>query len=58
MQWELKKYLLEFNSPVRQHTSNLIGQDLVATMKKFHVEKKVHGIHPTLPMITNYLWIS
>jgi len=44
MQWELKKYLLEFNSPIGQHTSNLIGLDLVATMKKFHVDKKVRGI--------------
>jgi hypothetical protein len=41
MQWELKKYLLEFNSPVGRHTGELIGLDLLATMKKFQVEKKV-----------------
>jgi hypothetical protein len=41
MQWELKKYLLEFNSPVGRHTGELIGLDLLATMKKFWVEKKV-----------------
>jgi len=41
MQWELKKYLLEFNSPVERHTGKLIGLDLLATMKKFQVEKKV-----------------
>jgi hypothetical protein len=43
MQWELKKYLLEFNSPVGRHTSKLISQDLLATMWKFRVEKKVHS---------------
>jgi hypothetical protein len=41
MQWELKKYLLEFNSPVGRHMGELIGLDLLATMKKFQVEKKV-----------------
>jgi hypothetical protein len=41
MQWELKKYLLEFNSPVGRHTGELISLDLLATMKKFWVEKKV-----------------
>jgi hypothetical protein len=39
--WELKKYLLEFNSPVGRHTGKLIGQDLLATIKKFGLGEKV-----------------
>jgi hypothetical protein len=41
MLWELKNYLLEFNSPMGWHTGKLIGQDLMATMWKFRVDKKV-----------------
>ena len=41
MHWELKKYLLEFNSPVGRHTGILIGKDLVATIRKFRIETKV-----------------
>ena len=37
----LKKYLLEFNSPVGRHTGEMIGKDLVATIQKFGFEKKV-----------------
>jgi len=39
--WELKKYLLEFNLPVSRHTGKLIGEDLVATIRKFQLENKV-----------------
>jgi hypothetical protein len=39
--WVLKKYLLEFNSPVGRHTGELIGRDLVNTTRKFQLEKKV-----------------
>jgi hypothetical protein len=42
MQWELKKYLIEFNSPVGRHTGILIGKDLVATMRKFRIDTKVN----------------
>ncbi|KIL54867.1 hypothetical protein M378DRAFT_182392 [Amanita muscaria Koide BX008] len=38
--WELKNYLLEFSSPVGRHTGELIGQDLVAMIQKFHLESK------------------
>lgn len=41
--WELKKYLLEFNSPVGRHTGELIGQDLVRTIRKFRLEDKVNS---------------
>jgi hypothetical protein len=39
--WVLKKYLLEFNSPVGRHTGELIGKDLINTIRKFQLEKKV-----------------
>lgn len=39
--WELKKYLVEFNSPVGRHTGELIGKDLVTTIRKFQLEMKV-----------------
>ena len=39
--WVLKNYLLEFNSPVGRHTGELIGLDLVNTIRKFRLEKKV-----------------
>ena len=41
--WELKKYLLKFNSPVGRHTGELIGQDLVRTIRKFQLEDKVNS---------------
>jgi len=40
-QWELKKHLIEFNSPVGRHTGKLIGEDLVATIRKFRLKNKV-----------------
>ena len=39
--WVLKKYLLKFNSPVGRHTGELIGMDLVNTIRNFQLEKKV-----------------
>jgi len=39
--WELKKHLLEFNSPVGRHTGKLIGEDLVGTIQKFNLSAKV-----------------
>ena len=49
--WVLKKYLLEFNSPMGRHTSKLIGKDLINTIQKFWLERKVstEGF-----VITNY----
>lgn len=40
-QWELKKYLVEFNHTVGRHTGKMIGEDLLATIRKFGLEEKV-----------------
>ena len=37
----LKNHLIEFNSPVGRHTGEMIGKDLVATIRKFEFENKV-----------------
>jgi hypothetical protein len=55
MLWELKNYLLEFNSPMGWHTGKLIGQDLMAMMWKFRVDKKVSlFMHTYSLMATDY----
>jgi hypothetical protein len=43
--WDLKKHLIEFNSPLGRHTGQLIGEDLVATIRKFGLDTKASAFH-------------
>jgi hypothetical protein len=39
--WTLKKHLIEFNSTVGRHTGEMIGNDLVTSIRRFRIEAKV-----------------
>jgi hypothetical protein len=39
--WTLKKHLIKFNSTAGRHTGEMIGNELLTTIRKFNIEKKV-----------------
>ena len=42
--WSIKSHLLAFNQTMGRHAGQVVGQELVDSIKRFEFEDQVHGI--------------
>ena len=50
--WSIKSHLLAFNQTMGCHTGQVVGQELVDSIKRFGFEDRVRGIlHPMLVIV-------